>query len=101
MIMQLTTSLSDDGATSEILFIFWKWEHDFKILCTRVLVPTTVTARSKAWTAFPCWNIGIMGSNPTWGMDVCVCLFCVCAILRAGSGFATGWSPVQGVLPTV
>jgi hypothetical protein len=34
-------------------------------------------------------------------MDVCVRLFCVCVILCAGSGFATGWSPVQGVLPTV
>jgi hypothetical protein len=30
-------------------------------------------------------------------MDVCVRLFYVCV----GSGFATGWSPVQGVLPTV
>jgi hypothetical protein len=23
-------------------------------------------------------NAGIVGLNPTWGMDVCVCLFCVC-----------------------
>jgi hypothetical protein len=30
-------------------------------------------------------------------MDVCLRLFCV----RVGSGRATGWSPVQGVLPTV
>jgi hypothetical protein len=30
-------------------------------------------------------------------MDVCLRVFCVCV----GSGFATGWSPVQGVLPTV
>jgi hypothetical protein len=42
-----------------------------------------------------------MGSNPTQCMDVCVRLFCVCAVLCAGSGFATGWSPVQEVLPTV
>jgi hypothetical protein len=42
-----------------------------------------------------------MGSNPTQGMDVCVRLFCVCAVLCAGSGLATGWSLVQGVLPTV
>jgi TorA maturation chaperone TorD len=27
----------------------------------------------------------------------CLCLFCVCI----GSGLATGWSPIQGVLPTV
>jgi hypothetical protein len=27
----------------------------------------------------------------------CLCLFCVCI----GSGLTTGWSPIQGVLPTV
>jgi hypothetical protein len=31
----------------------------------------------------------------------CVGLFCVCVVLCVGSGPATGWSPVQGVLPTV
>jgi hypothetical protein len=34
-------------------------------------------------------------------MDVCVCLFCVCVDLCVGSGLATGWSPIQGVLPTM
>jgi hypothetical protein len=34
-------------------------------------------------------------------MNVCVRLFCVCVVLCVGSGLATGWSPVQGVLPTV
>jgi hypothetical protein len=28
-------------------------------------------------------------------------LFCVCVVLCVGRGFSTGWSPVQGVLPTV
>jgi hypothetical protein len=28
-------------------------------------------------------------------------LFCVCIVLCVGSGLATGWSPAQGVLPTV
>jgi hypothetical protein len=46
-------------------------------------------------------NDGVTDLNPTWGMDVCVCLFCVCAVLCAGRGLATGWSPIQGVLPTV
>jgi hypothetical protein len=27
---------------------------------------------------------------------LCVRLFCVCVVLCAGSGLATGWSPVQG-----
>jgi hypothetical protein len=39
--------------------------------------PITVAPQSKAWTAFSRSNIGILGSNPTQGMDVCVRLFCV------------------------
>jgi hypothetical protein len=37
----------------------------------------TVVARSKAWTFFALSNTGIVGSNPTRDMDVCVHLFCV------------------------
>jgi hypothetical protein len=32
-------------------------------------------------------------------IDVYVCLLCVC-VLCVGSGLATGWSPIQRVLPT-
>jgi hypothetical protein len=63
--------------------------------------PIMVTARFKAWTVFARSNAGIVGSNPTRGIDVCVRLFCVCVVLCVGSGLAMGWSPVQGVLPTV
>jgi hypothetical protein len=35
---------------------------------------------------------------PLKGMQVCVRLFCVCVVLRLGSGIVTGWSLVQGVL---
>jgi hypothetical protein len=42
-------------------------------------------------------DAGIVGSNPTQDMNVCLCLFYV----STGSGLATGTSPVQGVLPTV
>jgi hypothetical protein len=63
--------------------------------------PITVTTRSKAWTVFARLNAGIVGSNPTRGMDVCVRLFCVCVDLCVDGGLATGWSSVQGVLPTV
>jgi hypothetical protein len=66
-----------------------------------LLLPITVVAWSKSWTIFACWNTRIMGSNPTRGMDVCVRLFCVYVVLCVGSGLATGWSPAQGVLPTV
>jgi hypothetical protein len=37
----------------------------------------TVAARSKAWTVYARSNAGIVGSNPTHGMDVCVRLMCV------------------------
>jgi hypothetical protein len=57
--------------------------------------PVTVAARSEAWTVFALSNAGIVGSNPTQGVDVCAFVLCV------GSRLATGWSPVQGVLPTV
>jgi hypothetical protein len=46
--------------------------------------PITAAAQSKAWTVYARSNTGIVGSNPTQGMDVCiVCvysmfvLFCV------------------------
>jgi hypothetical protein len=64
-------------------------------------MPITVAARSKPWTVFALSNTVIVGLNPTWGMDVSMRLFCVCAALCAGSGLAMGWSPIQGVLSTV
>jgi hypothetical protein len=63
--------------------------------------PITVAARSRTWTVFGRSKPGIVGSNPTQGMDVCVCVYSVCVLLSVGSGLATGWSLVQGVLPTV
>jgi hypothetical protein len=36
-----------------------------------------------------------------WKFGVCMRLFCVCLVLCLGSGLVTGWSLVQGVLPTV
>jgi hypothetical protein len=63
-------------------------------------MPITVAARPKAWTTFARSNAGLVGSNPTQNMDVSVRLFCV-YVLCVGSDLATGWSPVQGVLPTV
>jgi hypothetical protein len=48
-----------------------------------------VAVPSKAWTVFARSNTGIVSSNPTWVMVVCARLFCVCAVLCAGSGLAT------------
>jgi hypothetical protein len=56
-------------------------------------VPITVAERSKACTAFVRSEAGIVGSNPTQGMDVlCVwvcAFFCVCVVLCIGRGLAT------------
>jgi hypothetical protein len=63
--------------------------------------PITVAAESKAWTVLAISNTGIVGSNPTRGMDVCVRLFCVYVVLCVGSSLERGSSLVQGVLPSV
>jgi hypothetical protein len=47
--------------------------------------PITVAVRSKACIAFAPSNTGIVSSNPIRGMDSCVRLFFVCAVLCAGS----------------
>jgi hypothetical protein len=55
--------------------------------------------RSKERNVFASSNTGILDSNPTRGRDVCFNSVFVCSC--AGSGLQTGWSPVQGILPTV
>jgi hypothetical protein len=40
------------------------------LFCLGVILPATVAARSKACTVFARSEAGIMGSNPTQGMDV-------------------------------
>jgi hypothetical protein len=44
----------------------------------------------QSMTVFARSNTGIVGSNPTQGMDVYVPLFCLCAVLCGGSSLATG-----------
>jgi hypothetical protein len=56
--------------------------------------PITVATRSKKWTVFARSNAGIVSSNPTRGVDVCVY-----SVFVLGSGPAKGWSLIQGVLP--
>jgi hypothetical protein len=41
----------------------------------------TVAARSKAWTVFARSDTGIVGSNHTRGIGVCLRLVFVCAVL--------------------
>jgi hypothetical protein len=74
-------------------FLHWI-SRNFGLVVTEI--PITVAVRSKVWNIFACSNTGIVGSNPTRDMYVCVY-----SMFVLGSGLATGWSPVQGVLPTV
>jgi hypothetical protein len=63
--------------------------------CYRDSFTFFMTARSKAQNVFGSSNIGIVGSNPVWSIDVCLRSFCVCisVVLCVGSCLATGWSP--------
>jgi hypothetical protein len=93
-------ALKVNHLTDEIIVMLSMLPNHVINLCV-IWVSEVVAARSKAWIFFARSNTGIVGSNLTWDMYFCVRLFCVCAVLRAGNGLATGWSPVQGVLPTV
>jgi hypothetical protein len=46
--------------------------------------PIPAAEQSKAWTVIARSNAGVVGSNPTRGMDVCVRLFCVYVVLCVG-----------------
>jgi hypothetical protein len=52
--------------------------------------PITVVEQVKAWIVFARSNTGIVGSNPTRGMDVCVRLFCAFVVLFVGGCLDTG-----------
>jgi hypothetical protein len=53
-----------------------------------------MAARSKAWNVFVRSNTGVVGSNPSREMDVCVRLFCVCVVLFIG---LRNWKSGQGL----
>jgi hypothetical protein len=62
--------------------------------CGIVPQPTTLlrTPRGLGYKLFS--NTGVMGSNPTRRMDVCVCVYSVFVLaLCVGSGLATGLIP--------
>jgi hypothetical protein len=44
--------------------------------------PVSIAARSKPSTDFGRSNIGIAGSNPAQGMDVCLCSLCCVVLCR-------------------
>jgi hypothetical protein len=65
----------------------------FVCMCTRMFWPNAVVALSKVRTAFAFSNTGVVGSNPTLGMDVCMRLLCLCIVLCVGSGLAMAVPP--------
>jgi hypothetical protein len=67
------------------------------------IIGVTVAELFKAWNALARLDAGIVGSDPTRGMDVYVDMY-VCFMFMlscVGRGLAMSWSPVQGVLPAV
>jgi hypothetical protein len=72
--------LQQDLSNMEILslVVFWK------VSLVNFQWPITMAARSKVRTVFARPNTGIVGSNPAWGMDICMCFYsvfvlsCVC-----------------------
>jgi hypothetical protein len=52
--------------------IFSFLPSDKKYLYCNISSPITVAARCKAWTVFARSNAGVVGSNPTQGIDVCI-----------------------------
>jgi hypothetical protein len=45
------------------------------------MMPIAVADWPKAWTVLACSNGGVVGSNPTRGMNVCVCVHSDCVFL--------------------
>jgi hypothetical protein len=53
-------------------------------------MPIILAVRSTARTVSAHSNAGIVGSNSSQGMDVCVRLVSVCVVLCVGSSLETG-----------
>jgi hypothetical protein len=70
--------------------VLGQWKKFYDIGALMSTVPITVAAWSKTRIVFPPSKAGIVGSNPTQGIDVCMRLFCDCVDLCVGSGLSTG-----------
>jgi hypothetical protein len=88
-------------------FRIYTLQYSESIKCSISVCIFCSTARSQwlrclsTWTVYTRSKAGIVDSNPTPGMDICLRLFCVYFVLCVRSGLPTGWSPVEGVLTTV
>jgi hypothetical protein len=59
-----------------------------------------VVCRMNDLRSLESWDRGFESHSRHWCLH-CMRLFCVYIVLCVGRGLATGWSPIQGVLPTV
>jgi hypothetical protein len=73
---------------------------DFYIQIKQQHIDCKYAARFKVSNILASSSIGVVGSNPTRGMDVSL-RFSLFVLSCLSSGLVMGWSPVQGVLPTV
>jgi hypothetical protein len=64
------------------------WKVTFQLYKGKfVCKPITLTALFKARNIFACSNTGIVGSNPTRGMNMCMRLFCMFLLFSLSSGW--------------
>jgi hypothetical protein len=74
-------------------------KSNYLMVCTCAM-PVTVAEHVLSSLA---WKPGSWVRIPhkAWIFGVCMRLFCVCVVRCLGTGLATSWSPVQGVIPSV
>jgi hypothetical protein len=65
------------------------------------VVPITVAARTEAWNVFDLSDTRILWVRIPLEAWMSICLYSVHMLSCEGSGLETGWSHVQGVLPSV
>jgi hypothetical protein len=56
-----------------------------RYILSTVEVPITVAVQSKTWIIFTLSNTGVVGSNPTQGMDVVYIILCLCCPVQVSA----------------
>jgi hypothetical protein len=82
-VVEASTLLCSVYDSCESMSISLRSEHP--ILHYSLIIVPTVAARSTPWNVFAHSKTKIVDSNPTRGMDVCLCLFCI-VLSCVGSG---------------
>jgi hypothetical protein len=104
MPLLIATAVQQHNVDVELFGPLWSVLLTRLAACGRFVYMSSISIQNEiadCRTVFALSNAGFVGSNRSQDMDVCVFLFCVCVVLCLGSGLATGWYPVQRVLPTV